>query len=43
MRFKFIGKERKFTCGRWYSPGQIVESDTKPNNLFEKISKKEEI
>lgn len=41
MRYKFIGKERKHTAGKWYSPGQIIEADKLPNTNFELIKRGE--
>ena len=37
MKFKFIGKERRFISGRYYNPGDIIEEETKPNKWFEEI------
>ncbi len=39
MKWKFTGKERTFTCGRHYLPGQVIESEQRPNKLFEKVKK----
>ena len=33
-RWKFMGKERKFLCGQWLFPGNIIEADERPNTWF---------
>lgn len=37
MKWKFIGTERKFMCGQWLYPGNIIENNEKPNTWFVSI------
>ena len=37
--WKFVGK-RQFTLGRWYHTGDVIESESKPNSLFEEVKEK---